>query len=108
MEFSMPPKSYVIGTAITFVSIAAWAVFFIADLVDAPGIGEHAALAAGVAGIVGPLVLLSSYLFARFRSADMDAPPIGAVLLAAICLGWTIFYVVVFYLAYCCCPDGLC
>ncbi len=94
-----------IGFFLVCVSIIAWLIPFLVDLPDG---GEFAAELALVTGIMGPILVLAAFVQALIRRQRLNRLLRIAAIPAAICLSWTVFFSVVMYRAYCCCPSGLC
>lgn len=94
-----------IGFFLVCVSIIAWLTTFLVDLPDG---GEFASELALVTGIVGPIFVLAAFVQALVRRQRLSRLLKIAAIPAAICLSWTVWFSVVIYGAYCCCPGGLC
>lgn len=94
-----------IGFFLVCVSIIAWLIPFLFDLSDG---GEFASELALVTGIVGSILVLAAFVQALFRRQRLSRLLRIAAIPAAICLSWTVWFSVVMYRAYCCCPSGLC
>lgn len=95
----------VIGFLIVCVSIVAWLVPFLVELPDG---GEFVSELALVTGIIGPVIVLAVLVRALLRGQRLSRLVKFAAVAAAICLSWTVWFSVILYRAFCCCPSGFC